>query len=557
MAELLNEIFQKASQFHLNILFILGLAIFGGTIGGRLFQKLRIPKVVGYIIIGILLGRCGLNIINPEMLRVLQPFNYFALGLIGFMIGGELKKDIFKKYGKQFIVILLFEGLTAFVLVTVLVGFIGTLFFKNPAFAWSLGLLLGAIAAATAPAATTDVLWEIKAKGPLTSTVFGIVALDDALAITLFAIASTFVSRIIGLTHKKILFVLLQPLYEIGGAILLGGLLGNILVFVIKRYEEKDRILAFLVGMVLFVLGISIATGVSMLLAAMTLGMVVVNGLPNMSRQVFNLLEGFTPPIYILFFVFVGAKFNLESISFISGALILTYLLGRTLGKMSGAYLGSFLSGAPKTVKNYLPLCLFSQAGVAIGLSIVAAHLLPENIGNLVIIIITVSTFVVQLIGPSCVKWAAEHAKEDGKNITEEDLTKEIQVKDIVDDNYPLIQESMTLNKIIDIFYQTPYTQYPVIDPQKHIKGVINIDSIKQALEYNDIGSLALAADVMRQFPHSLPEKTTLFEVKKYIDKFRLGFLPITNEKNEIIGCLDRRIYNNFMLQKITELQNE
>ncbi|MCA9399155.1 MAG: cation:proton antiporter, partial [Candidatus Omnitrophica bacterium] len=179
------------SFFHLNILFILGLALFGGTIGGRLFQKIRVPQVVGYIIIGIILGQSGINLISKEMITKFQPFNYFALGLIGFMIGGELKKDDLTRYGKQFLSILLCEGIFSFALVTVLLGVAGTFLLKDPVVAWSLALMLGAISSATAPAATTDVLWEYKAKGPLTKTIFGIVALDDVLSIALFAIASS------------------------------------------------------------------------------------------------------------------------------------------------------------------------------------------------------------------------------------------------------------------------------------------------------------------------------------------------------------------------------
>ncbi|HSV43945.1 MAG TPA: cation:proton antiporter, partial [Candidatus Bathyarchaeia archaeon] len=188
--EKLNLLIANISHFHLNMLLILGLALFGGTVGGRLFQKLKIPQVVGYILIGFFLGPNTIGLINAPMLQTLLPFSYFALGLIGFMIGGELNRETFQKYGMQFMVILLFEGILAFIVVTALIGTIGSLFFPDTKMVWSLAVLLGAISSATAPAATTDVLWEYKAKGPLTTAVFGIVALDDVLAIMLFAIAS-------------------------------------------------------------------------------------------------------------------------------------------------------------------------------------------------------------------------------------------------------------------------------------------------------------------------------------------------------------------------------
>ncbi|MBD3264833.1 MAG: sodium:proton exchanger, partial [Candidatus Omnitrophica bacterium] len=127
MWEITINLIDKTSLFHLNILLLLGLALFGGTIGGRIFQKLKIPQVVGYIIIGILAGQSGFNIINKDIIRALQPFNYFALGLIGFMIGGELKRDVLRRYGRQFIIILFSEGFSAFAVVSLVVGFLGTL----------------------------------------------------------------------------------------------------------------------------------------------------------------------------------------------------------------------------------------------------------------------------------------------------------------------------------------------------------------------------------------------------------------------------------------------
>ncbi|UCC95902.1 MAG: cation:proton antiporter, partial [Candidatus Omnitrophota bacterium] len=177
MFEQFSHLLTEISLLHLNFLFLLGLALFGGTIGGRLFQKMRIPQVVGYIAIGIVIGESGLKLIGHDIIQTLQPFNYFALGLIGFMIGGELKKEIIVKYGKQFINILLSEGLAAFLAVSFFVGIVGTFLFGDWRFSWALGLLLGAIASATAPAATTQVLREYKTRGPLTRTVLGIVAL--------------------------------------------------------------------------------------------------------------------------------------------------------------------------------------------------------------------------------------------------------------------------------------------------------------------------------------------------------------------------------------------
>ncbi|MDP8212976.1 MAG: cation:proton antiporter [Candidatus Zapsychrus exili] len=553
MIEKIISIFQNISYFHMNTLFVLGLALFGGTIGGRLFQKMKIPQVVGYIIIGIILGQSGFKIIDGATVRTLQPFNYFALGLIGFMIGGELKKDVFKKYGKQFILILLFEGLFSFIFVALFISVAGYFLFHDKELAIGLGLLLGAISSATAPAATTDVLWEYKAKGPLTTTVFGIVALDDALALMLFAVASSIASRIFGTVHESIFMAFVHPIYEIGGAVFVGGASGFLLVRILRHYNQKGKVLVFLVGIVLFVLGLSLATNVSMILAAMVLGLVVSNGLPEMSKQVFSLVEEFTPPIFILFFVLIGAKLDISNLNLVLAGCVVVYLIGRTSGKMIGSFLGARISGAEETVRNNLPLCLFSQAGVAIGLSIVAAHMLPENIGNMIIIIITVSTFVVQLIGPSCVKLAITRAGEIGKNITEQDLICTINVEDLLDASYPIIKNSTPIQAILNVFSDSPYTQYPVADDNGKLSGVINIESIKDSLQFGGDASFLLGFDIKKPFEHSIKKSASLYDAKQYMDKRRLGFLPVVDDMGSIVGCFDRRMYQNFVSRKLLE----
>lgn len=287
---------------HFDILFLLGLALFSGTIGGRLFQRLKIPQVVGYIVIGIILGESGLRLFDQTTIMKLQHMNYLALGLIGFMIGGELKRKVIVRYGKQFAIILFFEALTAFLLVTVTIGCLAGLFLDNQRQVWALALLLGAIASATAPAATTDVLWEYKTAGPLTRTVFGIVAMDDALALILFSLAASVAGVMIGKIEASVWQAMGHAMYEIVGAIVIGVVCGLILDRLIRKYQDEDKILAISLGMVLLVLGMALTFKINLLLAAMALGCTVVNFAPARSREIFRLTDRFTPPIYMLFF---------------------------------------------------------------------------------------------------------------------------------------------------------------------------------------------------------------------------------------------------------------
>ena len=184
MTGLLDNLLAQGIE-HLNIILLMGLAIFFGTAGAGIFQKFRIPQVVGYVVIGLIIGESGLNLIGRDTVETLSSFNMFALGIIGFMIGGELRREVFKKYGKQFFVILFSEGLAAFILVALLSGIATWYFTRSFHTSIAIALVLGAIASATAPAATVNVLWEYKSRGPLTSTVLAIVALDDGLSLLL------------------------------------------------------------------------------------------------------------------------------------------------------------------------------------------------------------------------------------------------------------------------------------------------------------------------------------------------------------------------------------
>jgi len=542
---------------HLNLLFLLGLALVGGTIGGRLFQRIRIPQVVGYIIIGIIIGESGLKFVDKDTIRILQPFNYFALGLIGFMIGGELKKEILTKYGKQFLNILLFEGAGAFLLVSCLIGVLGGFLLGDWTLSWALGLLLGAIGSATAPAATTAVLREYRTRGPLTRTVLAIVAMDDALALLLFAIASSIVAKMIGNAGGGILKTIIHPVYEIIGAIGIGVLAGFILDKIIRIYADEERRLPFCIGAVLLVTGLSLALKVDMILAAMTLGVIVVNYNPRRSKEVFKMVEGFTPPIFVLFFVLIGAKLNLGHVTLPVLLLAGAYLIGGPIGKGIGANLGARISGAPESVQKYIPFCLLSQAGVAIGLSILATHYFPGRIGNTIVIIVTTAVFILELIGPTFTRIAVTKAGEVGLNITEEDFIHKSKATDVMDTDFPFIYKDMALPEILKIFSDSIHLYYPVIDEDKKLVGVITVDNIKNTFMEESLSHLLLAYDLIEPVIATTTPETPLDEVKELLNIYNLEYLCVVDKENKVVGFIERRDLDRLISTKLIELQKQ
>ena len=536
-----------------NVLLILGLALFAGTVGAGLFQKLRIPQVVGSIAIGILVGESVLGWIPHSVVLELQPLSIFALGLIGFMIGGELRSELLRKYGRQFITILLSEGLAAFVLVGILAGAVTYYVVGSVPFSFAVGVMLGAIASATAPAATVDVLWEYRAKGPLTTTVLAIVALDDALSLFLFGFASSLAGAVIGKGGFSLSSLIATPFYEIAGSLALGCAVGFLLYMVLKASRQPDKLLAFTLGLVLLTSGLSELLHLDVILAVMALGVTLVNAAPHRSRTAFELVETFAPPIYVLFFVLVGARLRIAHMEKWWWVLAAVYVAARTLGKMGGAWLGAVWSHAAPVVRRYLGLCLFSQAGVAVGLSVLVGHRFPGELGEVVVAVIATTTFLVQIIGPPCVKLAAQKAGETGLDMTEEDLIRSYSVGQVMDPEPPVLPEDARLGDILKTFAETSAVTFPVVDRDRNLLGLITLQEIKEAVASQGFQELLVAYDLMEPAQEVTTPDTPLSEALEKLRLLRLEGMPVVRSKEDrrLVGFLDARAANTAISEEI------
>jgi len=525
---------------HLNLVLLFGLVIFGGTFASRLFQKLRIPQVVGCILVGILLGDI-LKLITPGTLESLRPFTMFALGMIGFMIGSELRSDVFKKYGKQFFVILFSEGIGAFLLVAVGTSVVAWFVTANLSTSIAVGLVLGAIASATAPAATVNVLWEYKTRGPLTAAVLAIVALDDALALLLYRGAATGAKALCGTAGGSVPGTAFVLLGEIVGAILLGFLAGVALYFLLKIVRADDKILAFSISCLLLVVGISMVPGIDPILPAMTLGVTMANLAPRQSKSTFGLVEKFSPPIYISFFVLAGAHMRFGRIAPWIVVMIAVYILCRVAGKVVGAWLGARHSGAPAVVRKYLGICLQSQAGVAIGLAILAGQQFNTDLGHTIIMVVMTATFMTEILGPMLVKVGVKKAGEVGLNITEEDLIKTYTVKDVMDSKPTSIAQDLPLHQILEVFSRSESVYYPVIDDQSRIIGIITIADIKEMFANREVAGWLLACDVAEPVLDKTTPAKSLEEVIEQMRRYDLENIPVvaSESSDKLVGVLD------------------
>ena len=550
----------------MNLVLLFGLILLLGAMGGRLFQKLRIPQVVGYIVIGIIIGQSGFQILSSDVIVSLDPVSSIALSLIGFLIGGELKLNILKKYGKQFIGILLFEAIVPFFVVSVLVTIVSYLFTKNMNVSLALGLVLGSISSATAPAATTDVLRENRTRGPLTTTVLGIVAMDDAVALFLYAIASSVASSFLGYTGGSFMQQLMHLFYDVFFSILIGSAIGFLLsLFIRNVMTDEGRILAFSLGAIFLSTGVCGYLDLDNILAAMSVGFFMVNFAPAKTRPTFALVEKFTPPIYVLFFVLVGAKLNIWNINLYVGIIALLYIFCRTVGKSVGARFGAKITHAPETVRKYLPWCLLSQAGVAIGLSIAAGQTFSSTIGPTIILIITATTFVVQLVGPVCVKYGIDKAQECGLDICEEDIMKNCRVKDITSGGKPIcspdspaiVTETTLLKDILDSFSHQHNLNYVVRDSDGKLSGIITIDHLKESFLILDMSDGVLAMDIMEPVKKTCRPDTPIPDVLSMFQEEDTEVLPIEDENGKLLGIIEKPALDHYLHTQVVALHQK
>jgi len=527
---------------HLNLALLFGLIILGGAFGARLFQRLRIPQVVGCIIVGILLGDV-LGLITPQTIDSLEPFTMFALGLIGFMIGAELRADVFKKYGKQFFIILFSQGIGAFLLVIVGASVVMWFVTGNLFTSIAVGLVLGAIASATAPAATANVLWEYKTRGPLTAAVLAIVALDDALALLLYRGAATGAKALMGTGDTSVLSTTVLLLGEIVGAIVLGFLAGVLLYVLLKFVRAEDKILEFALASLLLVVGISMIPKIDPILPAMALGITIANLMPRQSKGTFELVEKFSPPIYVSFFVLAGAHMEFGKLGPWMVAMITVYVLCRAAGKMIGSWIGARHSKAPAVVRKYLGICLLPQAGVAIGLAILASQQFNKDLGHTIIMVVMTATFLMEILGPMLVKVGVKKADEVGMNVTEEDLIKTYTVKDVMDTEPTSIVQNLSLQQILEVFSTSESVYYPVIDGQSRITGIITISDIKEMFANREFAGWLLACDVAEPVRDKTTPNKPLEEAMEQMRLYDLGNMPVvaSEDSEELVGVLDYR----------------
>ena len=412
----------------MQILIQLSLSLVGGLLMSRLAKKLNLPAVTAYLVAGLLLGPYCLGALQlaplgfstAEAVAHLDIISQVALGFIAFTIGNEFRLEQLKCMGRQAITV----GILQAVVTTALVdAALVVLHLINPGLiSLSSAITLGAIAAATAPAATLMVVRQYKADGPLTRLLLLVVAIDDAVGLVLFS-ASFGVAAALESGSISIVTVLVEPVVEIVLSLALGALAGWLLYRVEKYFHSRSKRLSISIGFVLLTVGLSmvefeaggIRCGFSLLLVCMMTGTVFCN-ICDFSEELMGRVDGWTAPLFVLFFVLSGAELNLKVLSnpvvLLIGAV---YIVFRSLGKYVGSYGSCALTGCSENIKKHLGITLLPQAGVALGMALTAQQLAD---GQMVRNVVLFSVLVYELVGPALTKRsliAAGEIKTEGR----------------------------------------------------------------------------------------------------------------------------------------------
>lgn len=371
------------------IIIVLGVLLLVGLAMETLARQLRLPRVTLLILIGFFIGPSILNLIPAHIANIwFPPLTNIALAMIGFLLGSKMTLSSLKKVGHYVMGISIFVVIITFTCV-----FVGLIILRIPS---AIALLLASLSAATAPAATSDVVFELKAKGPFSQVLLDIVAIDDAWTLILFSLVMIFVHFLLGhSTNIGILF--LSMIWEVFGAVIIGVILGIPMAYISGRIRPGEPTLLEAIGIVFLGCGIALLLHVSFILTLMVLGAVVAN-LAKHHQRTFHAIKDIEWPFMVLFFILAGSQLDLGML-YKAGLIGLTYVILRFIGRIIGGWLGSRFVGANLKFQRWIGIALMPQAGLAIGMGLIAIQTFP-NVEKKILPVVLASTVAFEILGP-------------------------------------------------------------------------------------------------------------------------------------------------------------
>jgi Kef-type K+ transport system membrane component KefB len=399
----------------LSTLTLLGIAVIVGLYAGKGSQRLRLPSIMGYMLLGVAMGVSGLDWLTGPLLEDLGFITEIALGFVAFSIGSELSMTALKREGRGIAIVIFAESFAAFLVVF---GAVYLLTGDMP-----LSLIFGAVAPASAPAGTVAVIQEYRASGSLTKALYAVVGFDDGLAIVIFGFADAVARSILEQestgVSRDFLPLVWAPMQEILLSLVIGVVIGFLFCQIIRTLKSPSETLMAVTGAVLVATGLSETFNLSLILTNMVVGFVLANTRrEDVINRVMAPVLQVMPLLFVLFFCLAGAHLDARALPSL-GVLGIVYVAGRTGGLMGGAWLGSVIGRLGEKIRKYLGLGILSQAGVAIGLSLIAKQQFDQigtehsmAIGATVITSVMATSIIFEIVGPITTKIALVKAGE-------------------------------------------------------------------------------------------------------------------------------------------------
>ncbi|MBE1284669.1 MAG: cation:proton antiporter [Rhodobacteraceae bacterium] len=379
---------------------ILGVLFLAGLAADQLGQKTRLPRITLLLACGMIAGHSGFGIIPDAISNQYELISTVALTMVAFLLGGSLSFNTLKARGLPILAISV-----SIVVVTLVLVSAGMVAVGLPL---GVAMVLAAIASATAPAATLDVIRQSGVTSPFTETVKGIVAIDDAWGLLVFSVIIVSVGLMDGNAGGT--EVLLEAVVEILGSILLGLVIGLPAAYLTGRLSEGEPLRIEALGLVCLTSGLALLFDLSVLIAGMTVGATIVN-LARHHTKAFHEIEHIQWPFMVIFFILAGATLELEVLRSL-GLVGVTFIALRSVSRLIGGWLGAVLAGVPRSERAYYGPALLPQAGVAIGMSLVAGEALPSH-AELITAMTIGATVIFELVGPLCTSWAIRQTRKD------------------------------------------------------------------------------------------------------------------------------------------------
>ena len=388
----------------MNTILCLGIVLVGALVAEKIISYLKIPAITSYILLGILLGPYALNVTGGSLIASSELLSNIVLGFIAFHIGKNFSVEHFKRIGKAVLSVSISVTVATLICVTVGIYYVA----HQP---FHIALLFGAISTATAPATTMMVIRQYKARGMFTDVLLGTVAIDDAWGIMIFSVSLAIaqVLQVGQFSEWIIMAVTLKAAAKIFLSVILGSIMAIIASRISGYLKRREDVLTFILGAILINTGVALYFHMSPLLSNMFFGAMLVN-IEKTSFKFFESVNSVDWPLYVMFYVLAGANLDIGLLGSL-GLIGSVYIISRIFGRIGGAYAGAVIAGTEQSIRRYMGLALMAQAGVAIGLAMMAKASLPHT-GGAILNTIIATTVVYEIFGPIAARYALLKAKD-------------------------------------------------------------------------------------------------------------------------------------------------